>query len=81
MKKKLPQILNTVMGAFFGAWLGHAIWLWRDHAVRPGLYELQSAPWYTSILVRGAMMAAVILVCLLLKWILARQDRESPRGG
>jgi len=74
MKKRLPQILNTVMGASFGTWLGHTIWLWRDHAAHPGLYALQSAPWYTGILVWGAMAAGVILVCLLLKWILARRS-------
>lgn len=72
-KKDLPQILNVVMASFFGAWLGHAVWLWRDHAAYPELYAVQSAPWYTSIMVRGAMTVGVILVCLILKWVLARR--------
>ena len=84
--KKLDQILNILMGAVGGVFLGHSLWRCWDWHRRPGLYAMQSAPWYTSILVYGAFAAGVVIIALLLKWILGkasqkRKNREEDGHG
>ncbi|WP_335342156.1 hypothetical protein [Pseudoflavonifractor phocaeensis] len=41
-----------------------------DYHTHPVLYAVQSAPWYTGILVYGAFTLAVLLVCLVLKAVI-----------
>ena len=53
MLERFNWILNIIMGSAVGVLLGHGIYLYWDYRTRPGLYEMQSAPWYTSILVYG----------------------------
>ena len=70
LKKKMNEVLNGIMGAFTGVFLGHGILeVWR-YNTRPELYALQSAPWYTSILVYGIFTLAVLGVCILIKAII-----------
>ena len=33
----------------------------------PNLYAMQSAPWYTELLLDGAMVVVVVVVCIILK--------------
>ena len=50
-----------------GAFLGSTIYTCWDYHVRPGLYALTSAPWYTSIVMYGnltAIAAAVLLAAM-----------------
>lgn len=84
--KKLDQILNILMGAFIGVFLGHGLWQYWNYHRYPDLYAMQSAPWYTSILVYGAFAAGVVIIALLLKWILGkasqkRKGREEDGHG
>ena len=65
--KKINKFLNNFMGAFTGVFIGHSIYVIWNYKMRPELYAMQSAPWYTSILVDGVMTLAVLLLCLLLK--------------
>lgn len=55
--KKLDHILNIIIGAFVGVFLGHGLWRYWDYHKYPDLYAMQSAPWYTSILVYGVFTA------------------------
>ena len=36
----------------------------------PNLYVMQSAPWYTELLLDGAMVVVVVVVCIILKLII-----------
>ncbi|MBQ7001436.1 MAG: hypothetical protein IJN67_10400 [Oscillospiraceae bacterium] len=65
--KKLNQILNSIMGAFTGVFIGRSIFVLWNHKMRPELYAMQSAPWYTGILVDGVMTLVVLGSCFLLK--------------
>ncbi len=76
--KRLHTVLNTIMGAFFGVWIGHGIYVLWDFKSHPALYAMQSAPWYTSILVHGAVTLAVLLVCIVIK--AAARHRATPEG-
>ena len=74
--KRFNQILNTVMGVCFGVFIGTAIYVCHDYHVRPDLYALQSAPWYTSILVRGVFTLAVLAVGFIVKFIIRKKSEQ-----
>lgn len=67
--KKLNHILNVIIGAFTGVFIGHGIYVVWNVRTHPELYAMQSAPWYTSLLVYGAFTIAVLLICIVLKII------------
>ena len=68
--KKLNFILNIIMGTFVGVFIGHCIHVVLDFKKHPELYAMQSAPWYTSILVYGAFTLVVLVICIGLKYSL-----------
>ena len=72
--KRLNTILNTIMGAFAGVFIGYTIYTVWDFKSHPGLYALTSAPWYSSILVHGAVTLAVLVICVVIKVVLKRKS-------
>lgn len=68
--KKLNTIINTIMGTFVGVFVGHGIYIVWDFKTHPELYAMQSAPWYTSILVYGAFTFVILLICIVVKVII-----------
>lgn len=77
MKKKINQVINTIMAAFVGVFIGHGISLYLDYKNHPDLYVIQSAPWYTGILVYGIGTFAVLIICIGIKIILKRKTDKS----
>lgn len=67
MWKKLYKWLSCAIGAFVGVFIGHSAYRCWDYHARPELYALSSAPWYASIQVLGAVCAAAVAVCVVLK--------------
>ena len=65
--KRLNSIINSVMAAFLGVFIGHSAYVFRNYKTHPELYAMQSAPWYTSLWVDGLIVLAAVLVCTLLK--------------
>lgn len=65
--KKLNRVLNILMGAFVGVFIGYVIYVIWDYNAHPQLYAAQSAPWYTGILVYGICTLGVVVVCLVIK--------------
>ena len=70
--KKVNQIINSIMGVFIGVFIGHSIYVIWNYKTHPELYAMQSAPWYTSILVYGFFTLIIIVVGILLKVIMKR---------
>ena len=66
--KKLTRILNIIMGTFVGVFTGHGIYVVWNYITYPEIYAMQSAPWYTSILVYGIFTCVVVAVCSLIKF-------------
>lgn len=78
--KKLNRILHILMGGFTGVFLGRSIYaVWRFYT-RPGSYGMQSAPWYTSILVEGIFTLVFVLVCLGIKALAKAVGRRRDRS-
>lgn len=79
MKKKINQVINTIMAACVGVFIGHGISLYLDYKNHPDLYMVQSAPWYTGILVYGIGTLAVLVICIGIKIILKRKIDKSSK--
>ena len=50
--------------------MGYGVYAVWDYKTRPGLYNMQSVPWYTNILVVGGFAATVLLLGAILKLII-----------
>lgn len=75
MSKKVNQILNSIIAAFVGALIGHAIYTVVDVHNRPTLYAVQSAPWYLSILLQCAVTAVAVGIAVGIKLLLKRKNK------
>lgn len=75
--KKLNNILNVIIGAFVGVFIGHGICVIWNFQTRPELYAMQSAPWYTSILLYGAFTIIVLLICFVIKAIIKHKQKKK----
>ena len=73
MLRKLNCFLNIVIGSSIGVFIGTGIYKFWHFKTYPNLYVIQSAPCYTALLLHGAMMAVVVVVCIILKLIICRK--------
>ncbi|MCI9020109.1 MAG: hypothetical protein HFH32_05030 [Eubacterium sp.] len=70
MLKKINHILNIIIESFIGVFIGHGIYAFWDYKTHPDLYAMQSAPWYTSILVYGLFTIVVLIAGIIIKLII-----------
>ena len=70
MKQKIQRILNIIMGSFIGVFIGSGLYRYWHFRKYPDLYIMQSAPWYTGILVQGLFTLVLLAVCLIIKLVL-----------
>lgn len=66
-------MVNVIMGDFLGVFLGHSIYSYFDYKLHPGLYQMQSAPWYSSTQVYGLVTAIVIAAGLIVRFIIVKR--------
>ena len=72
MKQKIQRILNIIMGSFIGVFIGSGLYRYWHFRQYPDLYIMQSAPWYTGILVQGLFTLVLLAVCLIIKVVLIK---------
>ena len=70
MKKKIHRILNIIMGSLTGVFIGSVLYKYWHFKKYPNLYVMQSAPWYTGILIQGLFTLVLLTVCLIIKAVL-----------
>ena len=75
MLRKLNYFFNIVIGSFIGVFIGFGIYKFWHFKTYPNLYAIQSAPWYTELLLDGALMAVVVVVCIILKLIIRKNSK------
>ena len=75
--KSIISLINGIMGAFVGVYLGRVCFVVWDYKTDPGFYGMQSAPWYTSLLVEGMFTLVLLLVCLVIKAVLKRLMKKD----
>ncbi|KAF5065486.1 hypothetical protein DSECCO2_273690 [anaerobic digester metagenome] len=73
MLKQLNNTLNIIMGSTIGVTIGHSIYQFINYEKFPNLYAIQSAPWYTSILIYGSVTIIVLLISIIIKIIIKQK--------
>lgn len=73
MLKRVNQLLNIIMGVVVGTFIGHSIYQYWDFKCNPGMYVIQSAPWYTSNVLWGVVAVLVLAVAVMIKAIIRRK--------
>lgn len=76
MLKKFHYFLNILIGSSVGVFIGHGIYIFWDYRTHSDLYAMQSAPWYTSILVYGIVMIAISIVAFVIKLLIRRKWKQ-----
>ena len=64
---------SEIGGTFIGVFIGFGIYKSWHFKTYPNLYVMQSAPWYTELLLDGVLVTAVVVVCIILKLIIWRR--------
>ena len=77
MLKKINSVLNIIIGSSIGVFIGHGIYVCWDYKAHPDLYAMQSAPWYTSILVYGLFTIAVLIAGIMIKLIIRHRLKQQ----
>ena len=75
--KTLNHILNVMIGAFVGVFIGYTIYVVWDYKIHPEIYNAYSAPWYTSILVYGVFTVVILLICIGIKAIIKYKIKKK----
>ena len=70
MLQKVNRLLTILMLSLIGVFLGYSIYTCVDCRIRPGLYALYSAPWYTRLLVYGACVLVLLAILLAAKLVI-----------
>ncbi|HHY14342.1 MAG TPA: hypothetical protein GX526_06905 [Thermoanaerobacterales bacterium] len=81
MLKRWNFILNCAIGSFFGGFVGYSIYEYFHYKKNPGLYEIQSAPWYTGIQVYGLITLTIIFIIMIIKLIINKKAKRSVPGA
>ena len=67
--KTFYYILRIVLWSSIGVFMGSSVFTWYDYKCHPGLYAMQSAPWYLGIQVNGIYTVITVGIILLLMWM------------
>ena len=78
--KKINIIINifiAVLIGVIGVFIGHGVYTVWDFKTHPELYVVQSAPWYTSILIYGVLTIILLLICIVIKVIINHKSKQK----
>lgn len=75
-KKRLNKIINIIMALVFAAYVVYGLCSALWYKTHPEIYAMQSAPWYTGILIWAVICSAVLLICLIVKLILRLNKKK-----
>lgn len=75
--EKWNNSLNILIGSSIGVFLGYSIYKYCHYRKYPGLYELQSAPWHTSIQIYGLASGVVIVIAIIFKFLVKKKLRKN----
>lgn len=79
MKKKINQALNIIIAVLIILFIASGLFRYQHFQKYPDLYVIQSAPWYTGILINGFLTLALLTVCLILKALLMEQIKPVKK--
>ena len=65
LNRNMNTVRNTVLTFFI---VRSIFYIW-DYIVNPEVYEMQSTPWYTAMLLLGIFTFIVVVICSIIKII------------
>lgn len=71
--KQVYAMLKWLLIGFIGVFIGSSLYQYYDYRKFEDLYLAQSAPWYTSIIVRGGFTLVIVMVIGIAMWILKKK--------
>ena len=71
--KELYGFLRILLWCFIGVFLGSSLFQYLDYKAHPALYDMQSAPWYTAIQIRGLFTVVLVVITLTVMAILRKK--------
>lgn len=69
MLKRINNLMNIVIGAAIGVFIGCGLYNFSDFKHHPELYAMQSAPWYTQLVPWGGVTIRIIAIAAIIKLI------------
>ncbi|HLR35788.1 MAG TPA: hypothetical protein VK071_10750 [Tissierellales bacterium] len=81
MLERLNNFLNILIGSLIGVFIAHFIYKYSvfknlDFTKHPDLYELQSIPWYTTVIIYGLAIALIIFIAIIIKLLIKKKMRD-----
>lgn len=73
---KIYSTLKTILWSFIGVFIGSSIYQYYDYKSHTALYEMQSAPWYLAIEIRGIFNAVIVAIILAAMWIIKKKIND-----
>lgn len=75
MKRFIQIVIRAVIIASIVILIGSCIYQYTDYKQHPEIYMLNSAPWYTGLLIQGAFTLLIIIVCAIALLIIGRKKQ------
>ena len=75
MKRFLQIAMRAVIIASIVVFIGSCIYQYTDYKQHPEIYMLNSAPWYTGLLIQGAISLLIVLICIIVLVITGRKKQ------
>ena len=75
MKRFLQIAMRAVIIASIVIFAGSCIYQYTDYKQHPEIYTLNSAPWYTGLLIQGAFTLFITLICIIVLVIAGRKKK------
>jgi len=81
MLERLNAYLNILIGSLIGVFIAHFIYKYSvfknlDFTKHPDLYELQSIPWYTTVIIYGLATTFIIFIAIIIKLLIKKKIRD-----
>jgi hypothetical protein len=76
MKNKLNNLMNIIMGSSVGVFIGQSLFKYMHYRNNPQIYVIQSAPWYTGIIIYGVVDLSILLIAFTLKILLLKRNSD-----
>ena len=78
MLERLNAYLNALIGSSIGVFIAHFIYKYSidknlDYTKHPDLYELQSIPWYITVIIYGVAIALIIFIAIIIKLLIKKK--------
>lgn len=72
MLSKIDKLINIITGSFIGVFIGRSLYTYWHYTKHTELYIVNSAPWYTGIIVNGIFTVVIIVVAVIAKIVMKR---------